>query len=1435
MRDCRHAALRERPRGAIDHVQLDRDDDQWTRISFVAPFPYEKGIVPYGLESDIEISPGVNKYMGVGGFGRLVASLKYGTKEYGPSFWAQARVRLAVGIRGRGWCRATAAPRALVVPPLPRGQRSRGLCCCSPAVTHIMSSRSPQQHMKSKSARTEAGSSTSSLAHCSSSRNHSSAARHVLSSRGLNVSSGWDASSDVQDRSPSPKRDPGLRQDTGGSSSMHANITSESSAARRVTIADQALNATRDALKEKIQQLELSDREHQIAIKAREQADHERKQLRARGLDEMLKQKRSVAKALRLGIMGWLDPTEMETQIRTARLVSLEAHVIDRAEAVLQARRETLLETTNRIRLDADLRGAEASRRARAEVVGDALTTVAGQMSSSSIEIDVRLTLLFATSRAARREGVEQGRISDAQDLLRQWTASALEDAMKASTSLESLRLLESIVKLCKDADLRVHNNVTDRQIGPLLQQAEHILDSTRAMRIKSAMDHLNQVLINGSSSVYQDRNEVSLLEEAIAFVDDALSALGSFECNQDAIADLDQVQTLRATALSRLQARYDEFDQLEEERYRGLDAAWRAQRQQLELNISAARTAVEANEERRRLAEEAMRLVQNFESTENMRRTAAAKQFEQQRGLKEEMAELQQSHERQLQDALDEVKRLKWSIKIQQDGTAATVKKAKEDAKRIKDKSEDEARQAKREAMTHKKALENTRDRLQSENDKQARQFREVDERQQERIKVLEAQLKEEQKQTQLARDYAEQIKSDQTRIVGEWQTAEKEAMALANKNLAMAEKNSEVAKQALDAQKKAEEEMREAQKETRELRDDIEAREQKLKDINASQLDTVKQEKLNAQMFKDEADRLRAIEEKLSEELSQEKAHMEEAREKIEELRAELEKTKNEMRESNDKFTKVLREREEEIKHEQETTAASKEECLKVRAELAEANEGRRKAKVEAKKMRVEHTEGTEARLTAEREAKEATDAANKANAALEEMAEKLKKAEWEVRNISNELTQRHNRVLEELDKEWEKKLAQKERQLEYVEESLERAEAINKKRMDKTAGARNRLDEDLKKAHERVKEAQLETEAKAKEVETLQTKMKNEATRQANAKRAQAEEQEKMAKKAEEEIAKHKEMAEKYKASLAQAIEEKRKVQDELTREVMNSRNAERAGAGRVFSAGSPVEGGTGSSPGGFAASVAMDEGNLERLASMIAANLQTMSPGASQMRGPSIGVEAQPQRHLNETRSEVSTPPPQKRAGSEESSTFGSTAAWPKPAGAVEKAPTKLAAATKPTLGSKAMAAVASREGASAVSSRRGKSERASRESTSRDNVSWAASSSSSEAGTAEAAPSTPPSGAPKSVARPSLSPASSHRSKKAVVGKARPPTLTVVKNDGTTTPPKGSTRSNLGTLREEDEPAQGSTAFQKSNNVSNTGDQDESFLAKMKLW
>ena len=55
--------------------------------------------------------------------------------------------------------------------------------------------------------------------------------------------------------------------------------------------------------------------------------------------------------------------------------------------------------------------------------------------------------------------------------------------------------------------------------------------------------------------------------------------------------------------------------------------------------------------------------------------------------------------------------------------------------------------------------------------------------------------------------------------------------------------------------------------------------------------------------------------------------------------------------------------------------------------------------------------------------------------------------------------------------------------------------------------------------------------------------------------------------MAKKAEEEIAKHKEMAEKYKASLAQAIEEKRKVQDELTREVMNSRNAERAGAGRA----------------------------------------------------------------------------------------------------------------------------------------------------------------------------------------------------------------------------------------------------------------------------
>ena len=1196
---------------------------------------------------------------------------------------------------------------------------------------------------------------------------------------------------------------------------MHAKI-SEPSAARRVTMAEQALLAARDTLKEKLQQLERGDREHQLVVEARQQAELERKQLLSDGLNGLLQQKRATAKALQQGTLGWSDPDEMQTLIQKARRLGLEASAIDAAEAVLQIRREKVVDAAKRYRMDGDIREAEATRRARAEILGDELISLMEEMARPSAEpVDVRLTALYGTTRAARREGVEHQLISKAQDALRQWATAALEDALSVPISFDSLRLV-SIVKLCKDADLRVQNNLTDRQIGSLLQQAQQKLDSQQSARIRLAIERLNHVLIAGSTATTSERNEYSLLEEAVGFVDDALGTSGASEGSDGQRAEQENATKLKATAISRLQVRQEEVDAVEAERQKSLEASWKTKRQQLELNISAARTAVEANEERRRLAEEAVRLFQNFESTEQMRRTAVARQVAEQQANEREQEKLQQVHERELEDALQEVKRLKWSIKIQQDGTAATVKKAKEDAHKVKDKAEDESRQAKKGELAAKKELERVRERLQNENDKQHRSYKEIDDRQQKRIKELEAQLKEEQKQTQLARDYAEQIKADQARIVGEWQHAEKEAMTLANKNLSMAEKNADVAKQALDAQKKAEEEMREAQKETKELREDIDSREQKLKDINTAQLDTVKQEKLNSQMFKEEADRLRSIEEKMSDELAQEKAHVEEARTKLEEMREELEKNRNDMREGNEKNAKLLRERDEQIKEEQAMTAASKEECLKVRADLADANEGRRKAKVEAKKMRVEHTEGTEARMTADREAKEATDAANKANAAMEDMAEKLKKAEAEVRSISNELTARHNKVLEQLDTEYEKKLAQKERQLEYVEESLERAEAINKKKMDKSAGARNRLDEDLRKAHERIKESQLETEAKAKEVEQLQVKMKMDATRQQNLKRSQIEEQERVVKKANEEAAKAMEQADKYKALLNEAIEAKRKAQDELTREVMNARRAEQAGAPRFASP--PPQGGVMPSPG-FAPAMPMDDANLERLASMIAANLQSLSPEGSPLRSRMMSSTENPtqatrQEQPHDGKQETRTPPPsapQKRdlfgagspAGAPSSEVPGSAAGRLKPIGAalpVEKrAVEKTAPKEAPTLGPKAMAA-ASKEGGGPMSSLRGgKSITSSRESSMRESVSdkgVASSSAPAEGSTSQSVASdsdrsTTANGMPRSIPRPSSSPASSQRSnKKAVAGKARALNLTVVKNDATSTPPKG---------------------------------------------
>ena len=119
---------------------------------------------------------------------------------------------------------------------------------------------------------------------------------------------------------------------------MHAQqpaSSSEPSPARRVTLAEQALTTARDQLKEKQQQLEQGDREHQAQTRARQQAALARKNLLSNGLDGLRKQKRAAAKALQQGTLAWMDPADLQSHIQTARQVGVDAPTIDAAEAAL--------------------------------------------------------------------------------------------------------------------------------------------------------------------------------------------------------------------------------------------------------------------------------------------------------------------------------------------------------------------------------------------------------------------------------------------------------------------------------------------------------------------------------------------------------------------------------------------------------------------------------------------------------------------------------------------------------------------------------------------------------------------------------------------------------------------------------------------------------------------------------------------------------------------------------------------------------------------------------------------------------------------------------------------------------------------------------------------------------------------------------------------
>ena len=933
----------------------------------------------------------------------------------------------------------------------------------------------------------------------------------------------------------------------------------------RVRHAEVALAGAQKTLREKQLQLDKGERQQQAEAVAFALAMAERQRLADNALR---RSRRDAGLAIQRASASWMDPDELQRLLDVAREASgAEPDILAEANAALSVQRQRLRDAREQGAVEGARSEGDLVRQARQTVVRASLIEFIGQVRDGSATANGTAgghadtpdgTALVATLHrmigCARRVGVEQSVLSDARTLFRQQATQALQETKAAPCTLEAICRLSDLIDICKESD-----RDGESQLGTVLGQAQHVLKQHQARRAKLVVTSLNQILLTGAGT--SPAQDVALLENAIDTAHDAVTALGD---KPESSEDFGRLQQLTTVAQKRLEGRRNELAQLEQERRDASVASWRATRHQLELSISVAKAAVEANDERLRLAVE-------IERAEVNRRDGAVRQFAAQQMAKAEDEERLRREKQQVLDAKEEVKRLKWSLKVSQDGAHAAVRKAEEEANRVKHLAAEETREAQAEARSRRRELEKVTQRMKSANHRKEREFNEHEQRQvkefrdqEERAKRL---LKEEQARVALqqkmvedARSEAERLRTEQGQVVGAWQQAEKGATALAAEN-------AKVAKQALEAQQKAEEVARQAQHEVKDMQEEMTKKEEGLKKEMQEQEQAHELERLQAQQATKEAELLKVRQQELLEELKAGREELQRARDKQEELEKFIADQRTEKEQLNEK----MREKSNLIKEGDRELKEAKEEINKLRAETADAVEGRRKTRKEAGRLKAEQTEAYETKAKAELEAKDATEKAAAAIKEMDKAKEELRQIEAASAKASAELTVFHKEDVAEMTRKHEKALQQKEDQLEYAEDMLTRMEAKEAARKAKNAGNQQRIDDDVRVAYEKLRVKTDELAAAKKELEQSKAKTKSADSAKGTWKREQKEQEDRFAKQLEQ-ARNTKASLEKQKAEAVQAkekalrgemkaLDEVEKLREEM--ELLNARLDEAGG--------------------------------------------------------------------------------------------------------------------------------------------------------------------------------------------------------------------------------------------------------------------------------
>ena len=239
--------------------------------------------------------------------------------------------------------------------------------------------------------------------------------------------------------------------------------------------------------------------------------------------------------------------------------------------------------------------------------------------------------------------------------------------------------------------------------------------------------------------------------------------------------------------------------------------------------------------------------------------------------------------------------------------------------------------------------------------------------------------------------------------------------------------------------------------------------------------------------------------------------------------------------LRADKEQLNEKVREKGELIKQGDKQMTDAKEEINKLRAETADAVEGRRKARKEAMRLKAEQTEAHAARQTAEIEAKEAKEKYETAQRDLDKARDELKQIEVETAKANAQVTASHREELEELVREHDRVAQQKEAQLEYAEDmvraqrllsvacrvadqlcclhasQLSRVEAKENARKVKTAGAQQRIDDEVRAAYEKLRTKTDEVDALKKELDMWKAKAKAAESLKQGARREQREHEE------------------------------------------------------------------------------------------------------------------------------------------------------------------------------------------------------------------------------------------------------------------------------------------------------------------------------------